>query len=104
MASLQGPVICPAVRAKQAGFYTLPVNVPLANARLVGNGLWRFKRINGYKTKVGLFSPQLIAHGRYTLQCCLSSSSNGSGSTAENFNENDEDYVNSSIVEAGMCI
>ncbi|OAY22714.1 bifunctional nuclease 1 [Manihot esculenta] len=100
MASLQGPVICPAVRAKQAGFYTLPVNVPLANARLVGNGLWRFKRINGYKTKVGLFSPQLIAHGRYTLQCCLSSSSNGSGSTAENFNENDEDYVNSSIVEA----
>ncbi|KAJ9166045.1 hypothetical protein P3X46_020846 [Hevea brasiliensis] len=100
MASLQGPVICPAGRAKQAGIYTLPVNVPLVNARLIRNGLWRFKRIDGYKTKVGLFSPQLIAQGRYTVQCCLSSSSNGNGSTAENFNENDEDYVNSSIVEA----
>lgn len=100
MASVQGPVICPAVRAKQTGIYTLPVNVPLVNARLVKSGLWRFKRINGYKTKLGAYSPQLNAHRRYAVQCCLSSSSNGNGSTAENFNENDEDYVNSSIVEA----
>jgi hypothetical protein len=35
----------------------------------------------------------------------LSSSSDGNGSTAENFNENDEDYVNSSVVEAGrVCL
>ncbi|KAG8654639.1 bifunctional nuclease 1 [Manihot esculenta] len=99
MASSQGPVICPAVRAKQAGVYTLPVNVPLVNARLVRNGLWRFKGINGYKSKVTIFSPQLNAQGRYAVQCCLSSSSNNGG-TSENFNENDGDYVNSSIVEA----
>lgn len=101
MASSQGPVICPAVRAKQAGVYTLPVNVPLVNARLVRNGLWRFKGINGYKSKVTIFSPQLNAQGRYAVQCCLSSSSNNGG-TSENFNENDGDYVNSSIVEAGV--
>ncbi|KDP38546.1 hypothetical protein JCGZ_04471 [Jatropha curcas] len=100
MASLHGPVVCPVVRAKQAGVYTLPVNAPLVNARLVRSGLWRFKSINSYRTKVAVFSTQLSRQGRYSVRCCLSSSSDGNGSTAENFNENDEDYVNSSVVEA----
>ncbi|XP_050215156.1 bifunctional nuclease 1-like [Mercurialis annua] len=95
MASLQGPVFCPAVRAKQAGIYTLPLNVPLVKAtRLVKTGLWRFKDVTNYKTKLP------AQQGRISIQCCLSSSSNGNGSTAENFNENDEDYVKSSVVEA----
>ncbi|EEF52616.1 bifunctional nuclease 1 [Ricinus communis] len=98
MTSLQGPVICPAVRAKQAGTYTLPLNVPLFKARLVRSGLWRFKGISDYKTKLTGFSPQQARNT--TLQCCLSSSSNGNGNTAENFNVNDEDYVHSSVVEA----
>ncbi|XP_020967463.1 dnaJ protein homolog ANJ1-like [Arachis ipaensis] len=34
-----------------------------------------------------------------TVHCSFNSPSNGSGSTAENFDENDEDYVNSSVVE-----
>ncbi|KAJ6938498.1 bifunctional nuclease 1-like [Populus alba x Populus x berolinensis] len=88
MVSLQGPVICPTVRAKQAGKHAFPMTGPLVKARLVRSEFWGFK---GYKTKVGLTSRQLkSAKMQY----------NGNGSTAENFNENDEDYVNSSVVEA----
>ncbi|KAL4276704.1 hypothetical protein AHAS_Ahas20G0233800 [Arachis hypogaea] len=35
-----------------------------------------------------------------TVHCSFNSPSNGSGSTTENFDEKDEDYVNSSVVEA----
>ncbi|KAJ6708837.1 VON HIPPEL-LINDAU PROTEIN [Salix koriyanagi] len=97
MGSLQGPVICPTVRAKQAGNHAFPMTGPLVKARLVRSELWGFK---GYKTKVGLASRQLKARRCNTVQCSLNSSSDGNGSTAENFNENDEDYVNSSVVEA----
>ncbi|CAI9284156.1 unnamed protein product [Lactuca saligna] len=38
--------------------------------------------------------------GSKTVTCSFSSSSNGNGSMAESFNENDSDYVNSSVVEA----
>ncbi|WCJ35223.1 Bifunctional nuclease 1 [Euphorbia peplus] len=100
MASVQGPVICPAVRAKRTGVSALPVNDPLMKIRLARSGLWRYKGIGGFKTQGGVFSPHLSAGGRNRVKCCLSSSSNGSGSTAENFNINDEDYVNSSVVEA----
>lgn len=90
MASLQGPVICPAaVRAKKVGVYTMPANGPLSKARLVRRELWGFKGIKGFRTKLG-----------GTVRCSLSSSSDGNESMADNFNENDEDYVNSSVVEA----
>ena len=102
MGSLQGPVICPTVRAKQAGNHAFPITGPLVKARLVRSELWGFK---GYKTKVGIASRQLKARRCNTVQCSLNSSSDGNGSTAENFNENDEDYVNSSVVEAGrVCL
>ncbi|KAI4389598.1 hypothetical protein MLD38_001808 [Melastoma candidum] len=35
-----------------------------------------------------------------TTRCSFSSSADGNGSMVDNFNENDEDYVNSSVVEA----
>jgi bifunctional DNase/RNase len=60
-------------------------------ANLLRNGLGGSKGIS-------------VAHRRsrkgMTARCSFSSSSNGNGSTAENFNENDADYVNSSVVEA----
>ena len=37
------------------------------------------------------------------VQCSFSSSSDDSGSMAENFSENDEEYVNSSVIEVGAC-
>ncbi|XP_057973542.1 bifunctional nuclease 1-like [Malania oleifera] len=102
MGTLQGPVFCPAVRAKQPGVHSVPVNGPfvMMKARVLGNEFWGLKGVAVGRPKVG---HQLHLHVRKcktTPYCSLSSSSNGNGSMAENFNENDEDYVNSSVVEA----
>ncbi|KAM1288804.1 hypothetical protein ACFX15_015683 [Malus domestica] len=94
MATLQGPVICPTVRAKQSGFDTLPVVGPLVKARL------GFRGISGSITKAGFSSRSRNARKCSRVHCIFSSSSDGNGSMAENFNENDEDYVNSSVLEA----
>uniref|UniRef100_A0A2P2MB02 Uncharacterized protein n=1 Tax=Rhizophora mucronata TaxID=61149 RepID=A0A2P2MB02_RHIMU len=104
MGLLQGPVICPAVRAKQVGVYSLPVNDPFLKARLLKSELWGLKQITSFKTKVGSVYRQLNAGKCTRVHCTFSSSADGNGSKAENFNENDEDYVNSSVVEAGKAI
>ncbi|KAG6699299.1 hypothetical protein I3842_08G061300 [Carya illinoinensis] len=100
MGSLQGPVVCPTVRAKQVGFYALPMIGPFPKARLFGSEFWGFKGISCRKTKLGNLSHQLHVQKGKTVHCCYGSSSNGNGSTSENFNENDEDYINSSVIEA----
>lgn len=100
MGTLQGPVICPTVRAKEAGVYTLPVSLPLKKTKIFRSGFWGFRGNCGGRTKVGAVPHQLHTRKCKTLQCSFSSSSDGNGSMAENFNENDEDYVNSSVVEA----
>ncbi|CAN6722257.1 unnamed protein product [Malus baccata var. baccata] len=94
MACLQGPVICPTVRAKRSGFDALPVVGPLVKARLA------FRGISGSITKAGFASRPRNARKCTRVHCTFSSSSDGNGSMAENFNENDEDYVNSSVLEA----
>ncbi|GKU89977.1 hypothetical protein SLEP1_g4043 [Rubroshorea leprosula] len=100
MICIQDTMICPAFRAKQVGVYTLPVNGPLMRAGLPRSDVWGFKRINGGKSKLSAITHRLNMRKCMTVQCTFSSSSNGNGSMAENFNENDEDYVNSSVVEA----
>lgn len=101
MGSLQGPVFCPAVRARQGGLYnTVPSTGPVMKARFFRSELWGFKGLTAVKTKVGVFTRQQNARKCKLVQCTFSSSSNGNGSMAENFNENDEDFVNSSVVEA----
>ncbi|KAL6995718.1 Bifunctional nuclease 2 [Sarracenia purpurea var. burkii] len=97
MGSLQGPVISPAVRAKQTGVYTLPLNGPLMKAKVLRSGFWGFRGIMGARINA---SHQLHGQECKKVLCSFSSSSNGNGSMAENFSENDEDYVNSSVVEA----
>lgn len=105
MGSLQGPVFCPAVRARQGGLYnTVPSTGPVMKARFFRSELWGFKGLTAVKTKVGVFTRQQNARKCKLVQCTFSSSSNGNGSMAENFNENDEDFVNSSVVEAGMLL
>lgn len=103
MVSLQGPVICPTFRTK-AGCGTLPMASPLEKARLLRCELWEFKGIRGGFFKASFVSRPLRARKSKVIQCAFSSSSNGNGRMAENFNENDEDYVNSSVLEAGMLI
>lgn len=100
MVSLQGPVICPAVRAKQAVVHTAPLRGPLMQTRISGSEFLGFKGFSGGKTKLGICTRHLNMRKHKVVQCTFSSSSNGS--MAENFNENDEDYVNSSVIEAGM--
>lgn len=103
MGSLQGPVICPTIRSKQVGIYTLPVNGRIMKARIPSSALWGNKGIGG-TINGGAPSHQLQVRKCKTPQCSFSSSSNGSDSMAENFNENDGDYVNSSVVEADAPI
>ncbi|KAL3514678.1 hypothetical protein ACH5RR_027395 [Cinchona calisaya] len=96
MGSLQGLVVCPVVRAKQIGVYTVPLHAPLAKAtKFVRSGFWGLKGINGVNVA------NQTHHGTCkVIKCTFSSSSNGNGSRAGNFNENDADYVNSSVLEA----
>lgn len=101
MGSLQGPVLCPSVRAKLAGFCSLPVIGPI-NSRSIRSEFWGNKELNGSKAKTRILSCQIHVRKYQRVQCSFNSPSNGSGSMAENFNEKDEDYVNSSVVEAGM--
>lgn len=105
MGSLQGPVICPNIRAKQVGFYTLATvgfRFPIKD-KLLRSELWGLKGISSSGiTKAGFLSRQVSGRKCKAVNCTFSSSSNGNGSMAENFNENDEDYVNSSVLEAGM--
>lgn len=97
MGSLRGPVICPTIRAKQGG---LPmVSFPI-KARIIRSEFWGFKGISGPVAKLGFLSRQLSVRKCKGINCTFSSSSNDNGSMAENFNENDEDYVNSSVLEA----
>ncbi|KAK4752795.1 hypothetical protein SAY87_021593 [Trapa incisa] len=98
MGSLQGPTFCPIV-AKQTGEYTVLMNGPQWKSRMLRSELWGCRAFFKQKTEVEGFG-QLFARRYKAPQCSYSSSSNGNGSMAENFNEHDEDYVNSTIVEA----
>ncbi|KAK1302511.1 Bifunctional nuclease 1 [Acorus calamus] len=92
MGTLQGPVICrPTVRAKQ------PVSGSLIKVR---SGFWGLKRGSRARIRVGPLTPQQCVRRNVVVHCAFSSSSDGNGSMAENFSENDEDYVNSSVIEA----
>ncbi|XP_047325694.1 bifunctional nuclease 1-like [Impatiens glandulifera] len=92
MASLQGPVICPTVRPKLSGSY---ISSDLLKSRFLGYKGGINKGVNANIS----YLPKL-RKWKNRVNCSFSSSSNDNNSTAENFNENDENYVNSSIVEA----
>ncbi|PIN17926.1 hypothetical protein CDL12_09406 [Handroanthus impetiginosus] len=97
MASLQGPVVCPVVRAKQTGVYSVPVDSPLLKAEFFRSRLWGLKGLRSGRTNVGYHQHMRKCR---TIRGSFSSSSNGNGSMAGKSNENDSDYVNSSVVEA----
>ncbi|MBA0565829.1 hypothetical protein Golob_010685 [Gossypium lobatum] len=100
MVSLQGPVICPSVHSKQVGVDTLMVNRPSPWARLLRSDIWgRTRVIDGRKSH-----KLKIRYCKTMVHCSFSSSSDGSGSMAESFNEKDEDYVNSTVVESGIWV
>ncbi|XP_068637216.1 bifunctional nuclease 2-like isoform X2 [Aristolochia californica] len=101
MRALQSPVICPSISVREARVFSLSGNALRTRGGVLGNGFWGYKGRCGSQIKVkgGLSLRHNVATDM-TVRCSFSSSSNGNGSMAENFSENDEDYVNSSVVEA----
>lgn len=97
MASLQGPVVSPVLRAKQTG-PSVPINSPLLKTKLIRSGFFGIKGLNYGR---GIGGNRQHTRKYRTARCSFSSSSNGNGSMAGNSSENDADYVNSSVVEAG---
>ncbi|XP_019059051.1 PREDICTED: bifunctional nuclease 1-like isoform X2 [Tarenaya hassleriana] len=96
MRSLQAPVVFPAVRPRQLGQLVSLVSYNGSKARPPRS---RFLGSPPKSIKIQAASVHLRFRCK-SIQCVFSSHSDGTGSTAENFNENDEDYVNSSVVEA----
>ncbi|KAK7376778.1 hypothetical protein VNO80_02194 [Phaseolus coccineus] len=98
MNSVQGPVVCPSVRAKQVAFCSIPmIGAVKMNVRCIRSEFWG---LSGVKAKPGFLSCRINTPKCKTVHCSLNSPSNDSGSTAGNFNENDEEYVTSTVIEA----
>ncbi|KAG1347051.1 putative Bifunctional nuclease 2 [Cocos nucifera] len=102
MAIIEGPVICrPAVQhAKQARVCTPIINTSLIKTSHLRSGFWGSKARCRSITRVGALSIQPCERKCWPVRCSFSSSSDGNGSMAGNFSENDEEYVNSSVIEA----
>ncbi|PIA55846.1 hypothetical protein AQUCO_00700279v1 [Aquilegia coerulea] len=92
---LQGPVICPTSTKQGLVVHASPVNRPFTILR---SGFWGYK---ARSCRVGIKVDDRNQRWQNNrVFCTFSSSADDSGSTAENFNENDEQYVNSSVLEA----
>lgn len=91
MGSLKGPIVL-------AKVCSVPMLGPM-NARFVRSD---FLGATCTKVKGSMFSCRVNVRKCKTVHCSFNSPSDGTGSMAENFDEKDEDYVNSSVVEAGM--
>lgn len=100
MGSLHGPVVCPTIRAKQVGVYQVPTNSSLMKNAMLRSTFWGYKSVRQRVSNAGMLASPTNIRRLGLVHCTFSSSSNGSGSRAENFKENDEDYVNSSVTEA----
>lgn len=61
----------------------------------------RCKSLLQVGVQFGGVSPQPYCKKQLRVHCSFNSSSDGNGSMASNFNANDEDYVNSTVIEAG---
>lgn len=102
MGILDGPVICrPVANAKHAGVFVPLVNTALRKARILGSGFWGSKGKCVGMIRVGVPSYAPFERKHRAVRCSFSSSSDGNGSMAGNFNVSDADYVNSSVIEAG---
>ena len=98
--AMEGPVLCrPAMQAK------------LPSAGLISNYLVKsgqlgtafFGAMSKYRNITRFISPisQPPVKNSSHVCCSFSSSSDGNGYMAGNFSESDEDYVNSTVLEAG---
>jgi hypothetical protein len=98
--AMEGPVLCrPAMQAKLPAAAAL-VNNSLTKSGQLGTAL--FGAISKYRNISRFISPISQPSTKNIGPCCsFSSSSDGNGYMAGNFSESDEDYVNSTVLEAG---
>ncbi|GAB2291797.1 bifunctional nuclease [Dionaea muscipula] len=99
MGTLQGTVIFPTVRAKEVSVHRMMVTDRFPKAETWRSGFQGFKFSHVPKISVGILNREGHALRHMTV-CGTYSSSNGNGSMAENINESDGDYINSSVVDA----
>ncbi|XP_061350705.1 bifunctional nuclease 1-like [Gastrolobium bilobum] len=97
MGSLKGQVVCLTVLAKVGGLCSVPMTGPMNYARCIRSEFWG---LSATKAKASVLSCHINMRKCKAVNCSFNSPSNGGGSMAENFNEKDEDFVNSSVVEA----
>uniref|UniRef100_A0A1J3J4F2 Bifunctional nuclease 2 n=1 Tax=Noccaea caerulescens TaxID=107243 RepID=A0A1J3J4F2_NOCCA len=100
MRSLQAPIVCPGVRPRQLGVSASLVNCSVSKPPRFLRNHFLGNQTRNVKSQVSTVTLRLHLRRCKSVQCLFSSHSDGTGSTAENFNENDEDYVNSSVLEA----
>ncbi|GAB2267686.1 Bifunctional nuclease 2 [Dionaea muscipula] len=99
MEILQGTVIWPTARSKEVGVNTMMVTGRLLKAETWRSGFQGCNFVRGRRLRAGILTRQYRGQRHVTVSC-THSSSNGNGSRAENFNDGDEDYINSSVLEA----
>ncbi|PKA65279.1 Bifunctional nuclease 1 [Apostasia shenzhenica] len=101
MATLEGAVICQsAFHSKFSSVSAQSVNVFSPKHKNQKPGLWGYKGIFEGALTSGVPPVRLVQRRIGLIHFAYRSSSDGNGSMAENFNENDAEYVNSSVIEA----
>lgn len=102
MAVLKGATICcPDIRANYSGIPTPLISNNITKAICLQSGIWGYKPRCKSIVQVGGLYVQPCSKRQWRVHCSFSSSSDDNGSMAGNFSANDEEYVNSSVMEAG---
>lgn len=100
MGALQRPTTCSTVGAKKLGDCSTPVNVHVIKSNMFRSRFWGYTSVAKPRSNAGVLALPPRLPRVLTVNCTYSSSSNGNGSRAENFKEKDEDYINSTVIEA----
>ena len=97
--AMEGPILCRPIM--QARLPAALVNNSLIKSGQLGTAF--LGAVSKYRNITRLVSPISQSSSKNFGPICrsFSSSSDGNGYMAGNFNENDEDYVNSTVLEAG---
>nr|BAJ98978.1 predicted protein [Hordeum vulgare subsp. vulgare] len=96
--AMEGTILCRPIM--QAGLPAALVNNSLIKSGQLGTAI--LGAVSKYRNITRLVSPISQSSSKNFRPICrsFSSSSDGNGYMARNFNENDEDYVNSTVLEA----
>ncbi|XP_009396078.2 bifunctional nuclease 2 [Musa acuminata AAA Group] len=101
MAVLMGATICcPDIHANYSGIPTPLISNNITKAICLQSGIWGYKPRCKSIVQVGGLYVQPCSKRQWRVHCSFSSSSDDNGSMAGNFSANDEEYVNSSVMEA----